>query len=847
MKKIYMILAAMSLLTLSLNAQVILEAAPTNGGTKSLNKAPQRIDLEANQALVGPYLTDDMDNGVGVPQAGYIGQDHYMGVLLEPEEFEQYLGHKIIAFRAGFYQENDIIRLFVYQVRYDGSTYTVGTGQQLIVNNGSLETYDAGWHTFEIPETNPMTLTLDAGYNRLLIGYQYHQYSTTGYEYPVGINTNATEHTHLWNPAYNGISQGWSVIGMPQTNMAMAMQLIVETAEKTPTPEIRYTINDDGTTVTIYVEGEGEIHMYVDGNEVVQPYTVGRGNEDYSLVVTATAKESDKLISDVAQSTIVIPKAEIEMTAEPTLDHVVNDVNVELTSHGDGEVHMYVDGREVPSPWYLERLDQAYTVVVRVTAQEPGKGMSTYYETVTVPARGNIDLTGWTELPGTYNDGDVINWGKYIMFVDRFSVETKDDSHPARYNYEMREDKTVDPRNTNSLYVPVLKTGSVINGYYTEADVELDMDRQHMELNLMNADFQMNLERNGDIYYYTMDRSINSKADNDYIELTRPQHNIDDSYTEMGTFYNYGENFESGIKHRLDTVGAKYYYGEYGNGNKFMTYAPIVWSFGNLEINKRTNWDNDHKHNSYGSSLWETGVGKVGDISGGVQRQIGNWATWTAPDGKPCSLFRAELSAKGYLPQDGNSDVNVEYEPYMFRIWVVCDSLRNYEQDEATGRLVDKGAISDNEMWLADVYCNNIVEHRETFTETDQHLHYGNIGEQESYNYQLMFGANQGSKPTFIIRFYYRAKIQDDSATPDVNPNTFNAHRELSKSYYAAEESYDPGDPSTSVSEFDYIGEIVSQTYYNIQGMQSDKPFDGVNIVVTRYSDGTTSVSKVVK
>jgi hypothetical protein len=29
--------------------------------------------------------------------------------------------------------------------------------------------------------------------------------------------------------------------------------------------------------------------------------------------------------------------------------------------------------------------------------------------------------------------------------------------------------------------------------------------------------------------------------------------------------------------------------------------------------------------------------------------------------------------------------------------------------------------------------------------------------------------------------------------------------------------------------------------------MVSDKPFDGVNIVVTRFGNGTTSVSKIVR
>ena len=40
---------------------------------------------------------------------------------------------------------------------------------------------------------------------------------------------------------------------------------------------------------------------------------------------------------------------------------------------------------------------------------------------------------------------------------------------------------------------------------------------------------------------------------------------------------------------------------------------------------------------------------------------------------------------------------------------------------------------------------------------------------------------------------------------------------------------------------------IESVTYVNALGMQSDKPFDGVNIVITRYSNGTVSTTKVVR
>jgi len=41
--------------------------------------------------------------------------------------------------------------------------------------------------------------------------------------------------------------------------------------------------------------------------------------------------------------------------------------------------------------------------------------------------------------------------------------------------------------------------------------------------------------------------------------------------------------------------------------------------------------------------------------------------------------------------------------------------------------------------------------------------------------------------------------------------------------------------------------EIAGHTYYNLAGMSSDTPFDGMNIVVTRYSDGTSTATKVMR
>ena len=51
----------------------------------------------------------------------------------------------------------------------------------------------------------------------------------------------------------------------------------------------------------------------------------------------------------------------------------------------------------------------------------------------------------------------------------------------------------------------------------------------------------------------------------------------------------------------------------------------------------------------------------------------------------------------------------------------------------------------------------------------------------------------------------------------------------------------------TAINDLHRHGNVESVTYYDVAGRHSQRPFCGVNIVVTRYTDGTTSTAKVVK
>ena len=52
---------------------------------------------------------------------------------------------------------------------------------------------------------------------------------------------------------------------------------------------------------------------------------------------------------------------------------------------------------------------------------------------------------------------------------------------------------------------------------------------------------------------------------------------------------------------------------------------------------------------------------------------------------------------------------------------------------------------------------------------------------------------------------------------------------------------------STGVEDVNAEKTVAGVTYYNLLGVSSDRPFEGVNVVVTTYTDGTKSSKKIVK
>lgn len=433
-----------------------------------------------------------------------------------------------------------------------------------------------------------------------------------------------------------------------------------------------------------------------------------------------------------------------------------------------------------------------------------------------------------------------------LPIIDQFAVSVADNQHPNRYGYVLKYEpaagatgEAAKTKTSSHVEVPVQKTGSAVNGFYTEAQVEQDKDRNTIVVDNITADMQMNLSNtNSAIFYYSI---LNKESDvphitTDSIDYVSNLQNDNFVYQEMfKKSPNLDDRYDAGEHHYFD---GKVVQGEYGDMG--MTYVPFITT----RAIERYYFVEDSLHNTYGSPIWATSVGKV-DLEGTqVERATkSKWTKWSYTNDKgetvDCSIHRAAVDAKCYLPVHSNTVSNVEYEPYMCRIWVKYNNLRKYEKDPATGLMKDMGKYEGDLMWLADVDMTGMPLSDEGY----YHVQCGSIGKQneETYANDLIFGADNNSKPEIIVRFYYKAKGISSAEMTLRAANNADA-----KMYNASEKTITP-DPTTAVSELVVNGEVVGKTYINTLGQQSDKPFEGVNIVITRYSDGTVSTTKVVK
>lgn len=382
-----------------------------------------------------------------------------------------------------------------------------------------------------------------------------------------------------------------------------------------------------------------------------------------------------------------------------------------------------------------------------------------------------------------------------ITIVDQFAESVEGNNHPEKYGYVL----TLGEKSSNDVEVPVTKVNATIDGYYTKEQVDNDIDLDNMLTpNVKSANVELNLVNNARIYYYTMDRGNNAEPTE---QISYLQRRTDGTFMEMNDVLGDAGNwYNEGVHNYFD---ADPYIGTYGD---YLSYLPTVWTFGTERVKGGDN--------SYGSPVLKTGVGKVDEV-GQTTKAINPRFIWQDENGVDCYLYNPIMTIDGIVPDYAS----VDYEPYMYRVWRLCDDIRGFKKDWNLDEggyyfyINDEEAPRDARLMIAEERTN------------ESQIVLGDA------NDALAFGAIDNAKIEYLIRFYYVKK----------------ADRGTEENKYYVIEYKAPAKVNTSVNELGAASKVVSTTYINAQGIKSDKPFSGLNIVITRFADGTTQTNKVVR
>lgn len=358
-----------------------------------------------------------------------------------------------------------------------------------------------------------------------------------------------------------------------------------------------------------------------------------------------------------------------------------------------------------------------------------------------------------------------------IQIVDQFRDNTANDSHPYLYDYvlEYTGRNTADwdtTRVSNVMIVPVQHSSSVLNGFYTFEEMIHDSIPTLLQEDVKNAEINMSLTADAEVFYYTLMRN----PANAWSRITYTQKDNNNTFYTEGM--NYLPQYAGAVNYPGDEIerldNAEVLTGSY---NDYMRYTPITWTYGYDRFyydaeGLPSGLTPDGYHNSYGSPIWKTGVGKVTVNSVEVQRQVKNDQTnednpatsWKDETGADCNVYFLGVDATGMLPttnMKGEGGSNY-YEPYMFRVWVKSNSgsLRGYTPMSSNNGdyVVNDPTLDRNMQVVYEEYTNSTVLDKSL---PENYTNARNI---------IKFGALKGIQPTdlqVIVRFYYKVKHID--------------------------------------------------------------------------------------
>lgn len=475
------------------------------------------------------------------------------------------------------------------------------------------------------------------------------------------------------------------------------------------------------------------------------------------------------------------------------------------------------------------------------------------------------------------NNVDYVNFGDLVL-CDNFVVDVSANAHPNQYIYEVSfnivstDDHNFDMAHGSAFHVPIYKTATKINNHFTEAEVRGDMDRSIAIEDLTFSErvqysSKTEILRN-DVYRYTAGetRYIVDKVLGEDSEQDLPPHGIagnqGEGYTVSMNDVNGQYYYDGGtVAVSAGTAWANFvdYYPASQTDAKAYVYAPVVESFA---MGKTSAGAARTDYNTYGGPQQATAIGKLNvtvsqpDVNSETDGYMSTY-TWTN-DGKKYAYYKVALTIN-------QKDVPSGYNLYKVRAWrEVPVELQNEELAifQADGDKCRMGESVKFEEITYDptleypVAAMDAIDALGVTVKNDVNSASGNPISYTTGTFGAQkVGDGDGEIEELPMTFYVRIYFTHEANLPVAQAQ--DAPRIMAQDPAAADGKFyvvEAEIPFTItkqniVTSIDQIAtrEVAGVKYYNVAGVESDRPFQGVNIVVTRYTDGSMTTTKVVK
>ena len=440
----------------------------------------------------------------------------------------------------------------------------------------------------------------------------------------------------------------------------------------------------------------------------------------------------------------------------------------------------------------------------------------------------------------------VVDFGDFTVY-DNFGVSVVGNEHPTMYDYQVLFGNT----HSNNIRVMVHKTGMEMIAY---DQTTIDDDILHNE-EILNRSFNIDVKYSSktEILRYDAYRWRHDEQQNDEFKIIESG-NTDGTNEEdvapngiagnQATFYTIAMNNDyTGSVNVSQGVTAKAKFEDNFATQNWGAYvfAPVVETFTGRE-----------DYNTYGAALQGTATSSM-QIAVKDTREMSefNWTDNTT--NKVYCYYTIPLDIIEMKVPEG-------YNVYKLRAWrkVNTDLLqeqlesRQYRLGVNGDYLFDEVAYPDYNKAASYVIGSPVVEDYQTNTEPVE----------TGYELKATFGAQKlsdgseaGTITSLPMEFVVRAYYTKESNLPQ--PNGHRAPRRVAGDnpdgkYYIMEQVIPfvlEKDDNLIVSVKGVYADkqVMDVIYYNMMGQSSSTPFSGVNVQLTRYTDGTTSTVKVFK